>query len=101
MRGERGLRPVIENTLRCARHKLPSAVVDQADDLRARFVIETAHGKNLRDLLAELAISFEGGFDVLAHGGAKTFLEGHDMSCPSSCLPLVLPQIWQSLLDGV
>ena len=74
MRRECGLRPVIENTLRCARHELPSAVVNQADDLRPRFVVETARRKNLCDLLAELAIAFEGGFDVLAHGGAKTFL---------------------------
>src|SRR5690242_2962156 len=95
MGGERRLRPVVQNALGCARHELPSAVVDQADDLRARFAVETARREDMRDLLAELTVALERGLHVLADGGAEPVLKGHARACPFSRLFPSLLQIWQ------
>src|SRR5262249_41505210 len=99
VRGERGLRPVVENAFGCARNELPGAIVDQANDLSARFVVETPRGKDLRDLLPELAITFERGLDVLADSGAETALKGHAMSCPFRRLFPPPLQIWQCVSE--
>ena len=74
MSGQRGMGPVIDDALGRGRHELPGAIVDQAHDLRARFVVETACGKNLRDLLAELSVAFKRGLDVLADRLAQSCL---------------------------
>ena len=56
---ERGLRPFAEDAARCAWHKLLGPFADEANDLRARRLIEAARGQNLRDLLAELAVALQ------------------------------------------
>ena len=56
MRGERGLRPVVQDALRRDRHQLARSVVDQSNDLRASFVIEPPCRKNLGNLFAKLTV---------------------------------------------
>ena len=71
VRGERGLCPVVQRPLCCDRHELLRSVVDEANDLRAGFVVEAAACENLRDLFAELAIALKGYLYVLPDRGGK------------------------------
>jgi hypothetical protein len=52
------LRPVVQDALCGHWHELLCAFADQADHLRACVVIQSAPGKNLRHLLAELTVAF-------------------------------------------
>src|SRR5207247_3491722 len=81
MRRQGCLRPVVQDALRRDRHQLARSVVDQSNDLRASFVIETARGKNLGDLLTELTVALQRRLDVLADRRAQACLEGSG-TCP-------------------
>src|SRR5260370_40157230 len=107
MRGERGLRPVVQDALRRDRHQLARSVVDQSNDLRASFVIEPARGKDLCDLLTELTVVLQRRLDVLADRRAQACLEGRG-TCPDRA-GMLRPrgrgvfrarEAWQRLLDG-
>ena len=74
MRGKRGLRPVIEDAFRCDGHQLARAVINQAHHLRAHLVVEAPRVKNLRDLLAKLAVAFQRRLDVVADGRSQSSL---------------------------
>jgi len=58
MDGEGGLRPVLNDAACGDWDELLGAVVDQANDLCAGVFVEAARGKQLRDLFAELGVSF-------------------------------------------
>src|SRR5579883_1419592 len=97
--GKRGLRPFADDAASRAGDDLPGAVADEAHDLRARLGIEAARGKNLRDLLAELAVALERLFDILPDGRSEPVAQGHAAwACPCACL--VLRQIRQRARDG-
>src|SRR3989442_13446986 len=107
MRGERRLRPVVQDALRRDRHQLARSVVDQSNDLRASFVIEPQCRKNLGDLLAELAVALQRRLDVLADRRAQACLERRGI-CPGPA-GMLRPcgrgvfgarEAWQNLLDG-
>src|SRR5579883_2960253 len=88
VRGKRGLPPFADDAASRAGDDLPGAVADEAHDLRARSGIEAARGKNLRDLLAELAVALERLFDILPDGPRRAGRAG------ARCLgvPLRLPR---------
>lgn len=67
MGGKSCLRPVVQSAFRSDRNELLRAVANEADDLRARFGVEAAACKDLRDLFAKLAIALKSFFDVLAN----------------------------------
>ncbi len=74
MRRERGLRPVLNDASCRDGNQLLRAIVNQTNHLRACGVVESPRGKQLRDLLAELCVAFESGFDVGANRSAEAFL---------------------------
>src|SRR5579883_93700 len=99
VRSERGLRPFADNAASRAGNELSRAVADEAHDVRARLGVEAARGKNLRDLLAELAVAPERLLDLLPDGRGEPVAQGHAAwACP--CVCLVPRQIRQSAREG-
>ena len=71
MRGQRGLRPLIEDALGGAGNELLRAFTDEPHHLRARVIIKAPRRKDLRDLFAELAIALKRFLDFAANGGVQ------------------------------
>jgi len=69
MRRKRRLRPIVQDAFRGARDELLRPFANQAHDLCARFVVEAPGRQNLRNLLSELAVTFQSGLDVLPYRG--------------------------------
>ena len=77
---ERGLRPFTENASRRAGNELLCSFTDQANDLGARRLIESARGQHLRDLFAEVAVALKRALDVLADGRGQARAHGRVLS---------------------
>ena len=60
-----GLRPIVQRAPGCSRNELLRAFANQANNLRARIVIEPPGRQNLRDLFAKLKIALQRLLDVL------------------------------------
>ena len=73
---ERGLRPFTEYAPRCNGHELLRSFADEANDLRARRLIEAARGQHLRDLLSELTVALQRSLDVLANARGQARAHG-------------------------
>src|SRR5229473_3174261 len=107
MRGERRLRPVVQDALRRDRHQLARSVVDQSNNMPASFIIEPPRGKNLGNLFAKLTVALQRRLDVLADRRAQACLERRGI-CPGPA-GMLRPcgrgvfgarEAWQRLLDG-